>query len=242
MSGGLGSLGASVLGLVAGDFASSAGGIIAFGAISGGIGAELSDSNFWEGVVIGGIVAGLNHAMHSEQAQPDPPQEDDWVTKLINAFSGGAIDEARAILAFEATNPSFGEKMIFRTGLSLQNSTAETFGAKGLGAWGNYRGSALTVNNKGGKYLFNSWHKGTFPNKTQSVMYHYRKHGNGRTAVQYTKDAMKFFNKNKGLGQKVILKGGTQGIKIQTKQIINGKTQRSGGYWTSSGKIVTFWD
>lgn len=73
-------------------------------------------------------------------------------------------------------------------------------------------------------------------------MYHVGKHGNGRTTVQYTQDAMNFFNKNKGLGQNVILKEGTQGIKIQTKQIINGKTQRVGGYWTSDGKFVTFWD
>jgi len=94
----------------------------------------------------------------------------------------------------------------------------------------------------GGEFLFNTWHKGTFANRTQSVMYHVGKHGNGRTAVQYTQDAMSFFNKNKGLGQNVILKDGTQGIKIQTKQIINGKTQRVGGYWTSDGKLVTFWD
>lgn len=38
--------------------------MIAFGALSGGIGAELSGGNFWEGAVIGGVVAGLNHAMH----------------------------------------------------------------------------------------------------------------------------------------------------------------------------------
>ncbi len=53
---------------------------------------------------------------------------------------------------------------------------------------------------------------------------------------------MNFFNKNKGLGKNVILKDGTQGIKIQTKQIINGKTHRVGGYWTRDGKLVTFWD
>lgn len=39
-------------------------GTVAFGALSGGIGAELSGGNFWQGAVTGGIVAGLNHAMH----------------------------------------------------------------------------------------------------------------------------------------------------------------------------------
>lgn len=39
-------------------------GMIAFGAIVGGVGSELVGGNFWQGAVIGGIVAGLNHAMH----------------------------------------------------------------------------------------------------------------------------------------------------------------------------------
>ena len=93
-----------------------------------------------------------------------------------------------------------------------------------------------------GKYLSNSWHKGTFPNKMQSVKYHLGKHGAGRTATQYTKDAQSFFQANKHLGKEVILKDGTHGIKIQTKQIINGKTHRVGGYWTKDRRIVTFWD
>jgi hypothetical protein len=53
---------------------------------------------------------------------------------------------------------------------------------------------------------------------------------------------MNFFNKNKAFGQNMILKDGTQGIKIQTKQIINGKTRRVGGYWTRDGRMITFWD
>lgn len=73
---------------------------------------------------------------------------------------------------------------------------------------------AAKTSKSGGEFLFNTWHKGTFANRTQSVMYHLGKHGKGRTAVQYTQDAMNFFNKNKGLGQNVILKDGTQGIKI----------------------------
>jgi len=94
-----------------------------------------------------------------------------------------------------------------------------------------------------GKYLADNWHQGTFPNRMQSVRYHLAKHGKGRTAQQYTQDAMEFFQKNKHLGQKVTLKDGTAGIKIQTKIKIPGqKTQRIGGYWTQDGKLVTFWD
>ena len=45
-------------------FAQSTIGTVAFGALSGGVGAELSGGNFWQGAVTGGIVAGLNHEMH----------------------------------------------------------------------------------------------------------------------------------------------------------------------------------
>ena len=64
-----GSLGADVWGGAMKNFgyekfAESTVGTITFGALSGGIGAELSGGNFWQGAVIGGIVAGLNHELH----------------------------------------------------------------------------------------------------------------------------------------------------------------------------------
>lgn len=83
-SGALGSLGASAFGAVAGDFANKAVGQIAFGAVSGGIGAELSGGNFWQGAVIGGVVAGLNHAMHS--IKTDSPKD----IIVLNASEGAS--------------------------------------------------------------------------------------------------------------------------------------------------------
>nr|WP_234110717.1 RHS repeat-associated core domain-containing protein [Chryseobacterium sp. R2A-55] len=79
-----GSLGAAGFGAVAGDWAGKAGGQIFFGALSGGIGAELTGGNFWQGAVIGGIVAGLNHTMHEMDSSfddggddPKPKKNDD---------------------------------------------------------------------------------------------------------------------------------------------------------------------
>ncbi|WP_370901325.1 T6SS effector amidase Tae4 family protein [Chryseobacterium gossypii] len=63
-SGLFGSYGASAFSAVAGKFASSAVGVIASGAVLGGVGSELTGGNFWQGAAIGGVVAGLNHAMH----------------------------------------------------------------------------------------------------------------------------------------------------------------------------------
>ncbi|WP_460744696.1 RHS repeat-associated core domain-containing protein [Mariniluteicoccus endophyticus] len=94
-----------------------------------------------------------------------------------------------------------------------------------------------------GRYLNDTWHKATFENRTRSVQYHVNKHGNGRTAVQYTQDAMKFYAQNRSLGQSVTLRDGTAGVKISTKQALpGGGVRRVGGLWTKSGRLVTFWD
>ncbi|UIR55060.1 hypothetical protein LZQ00_12300 [Sphingobacterium sp. SRCM116780] len=65
----LGSLGAygwgqMMNGVGLAQFSQSTYGMIGFGALSGGIGAELTGGNFWQGAIVGGVVAGLNHAMH----------------------------------------------------------------------------------------------------------------------------------------------------------------------------------
>ncbi|MBL3545951.1 hypothetical protein JML65_00015 [Chryseobacterium sp. KMC2] len=65
----MGSLGATVWGkfmkeIHLDQLAQNVYGTIAFGAISGGIGSEFSGGNFWQGTIIGGIVAGLNHVLH----------------------------------------------------------------------------------------------------------------------------------------------------------------------------------
>ncbi len=82
------------------------------------------------------------------------------------------------------------------------------------------------------------WYKSTFDTVEDSMEYHLDKHGKGRGIEEYTQDAMEFYNQNKHLGEEVILKDGTEAIKIQTG---TGKN-KVGGYWTKDGKLVTFWD
>jgi len=50
-------------------FAQSTIGTVAFGALSGGIGAELSGGNFWQGAAIAGVVTLFNHMMHKQIAK-----------------------------------------------------------------------------------------------------------------------------------------------------------------------------
>jgi len=80
VAGALGCLGAAAWGkglalLGADKFADSVVGVIGFGALSGGVGSELSGGNFWQGVVIGGMVAGLNYAMHEMGDGPGPKKK-----------------------------------------------------------------------------------------------------------------------------------------------------------------------
>lgn len=94
-----------------------------------------------------------------------------------------------------------------------------------------------------GQYLFDNWHSATFPNRIQSTNYHVARHGNGRTAFEYTRDAQTFFARNRGLATQVTLRDGTLGLRIKTMVSVDGGGFRNvGGYWTADGRLVTFWD
>jgi len=88
-----------------------------------------------------------------------------------------------------------------------------------------------------GRFLFQSWYRATFPNRLQSLLYHWRKHGRaaGKTFEQYTREAAEFFVQNKSLATQVTLKDGTPGLLIRL-----GKGQ-PGGYFKPTGEVVTFW-
>ncbi len=89
-SGMFGSLGASGFGAVAGDFAKTAEGIVLSGAVLGGVGSELTGGNFWQGALIGGVVAGLNHVAHSGDMEPDNGYDKNG--KKINNDGGDMTD------------------------------------------------------------------------------------------------------------------------------------------------------
>jgi hypothetical protein len=92
----LGSLGASAFGEIAGEAANSTVGTIALGAAAGGIGSELTGGNFWQGALIGGVVAGLNHTLHMEKTATDNDDEyllnKDGSTKRIGSKGGDKTD------------------------------------------------------------------------------------------------------------------------------------------------------
>lgn len=85
--------GATMNGVGLDKFAKSTMGMVTFGAISGGVGAELSGGNFWQGAVTGGIVAGLNSAMHKIKTplgattDGNKPKEDSYIMKKLKEGS-----------------------------------------------------------------------------------------------------------------------------------------------------------
>jgi hypothetical protein len=90
-----------------------------------------------------------------------------------------------------------------------------------------------------GRFLSDSWHRATFPNKMQSVRYHWQKHvrdqGINKSFREYTQDAVDVFRQHRWAGQQITLKDGTPGLRIKT-----GKGQ-PGGIYTPDGRVVTFW-
>jgi len=63
--------------------------------------------------------------------------------------------------------------------------------------------------------------------------YHLSEHGDGRDALTYTNDALKFFSDNRQLAQQVTLRNGEAGLQIRAGS--------AGGYFNLSGRVVTFW-
>lgn len=149
-SGMFGSLGASGFGAVAGDFAKTAEGIVLSGAVLGGVGSELTGGNFWQGALIGGVVAGLNHAMH----EIDPPKGfkgKKWVDstgEYENNFDG----------SYKATGPN-GEKytLLEEVEVSANNySKILDDAANGIGISSDLKETAFNYAKKLGNDLTNT--------------------------------------------------------------------------------------
>gem|GEM_PF-1828088 len=87
--------------------------------------------------------------------------------------------------------------------------------------------------------ILKSWSKVNWRSVSSAVKYHYSKHvlnqGMRNNLMQYTDDALKFFNTNKHLGKEVMLRDGSMGMKIRL-----GPNQ-PGGIFTTDGRIVSFW-
>ncbi len=105
ISGALGSLAASGWASAIGKVGAANGGMIAFGALSGGIGAELSGGNFFKGFLQGGIVSGLNHSVH-EIYPPSQQKQDVDLDKVMSHYPGDENNQISSTDAYTQTGGS----------------------------------------------------------------------------------------------------------------------------------------
>lgn len=83
--------------------ANNALGMIAFGTISGGVGAELTGGNFWQGAVTGLVVSGLNHFAHQEDGPGDPPAKKQLTQDEIAQAEGWTNSEFKRLYELNET-------------------------------------------------------------------------------------------------------------------------------------------
>lgn len=149
-SGALGSYGAWGFGELFPKFSNSVAGMIGFGALAGGIGAEATGGEFWRGAIIGGTVAGLNHAMHQIQNKFSDAQ----LKKMYEVYKKSVEEYATPSEFYESIGGPLGE-WAKRAPDDFQNTCAARL-SKAL----NYGGFEIPKNVPGvylggdGKYYF----------------------------------------------------------------------------------------
>ena len=79
------------------------------------------------------------------------------------------------------------------------------------------------------------WDKGTFATRYGSLKYHYNKHANGLSPTQYTQYALDFVSFNSSSFKY------TFNFKFGNASWYFNNLFGVGGYFTSAGKIITFW-
>jgi hypothetical protein len=84
-------------------------------------------------------------------------------------------------------------------------------------------------------FVWKAWSKGTFAAKTDSILYHWQKHGNGRTLCEYTVDALRFWSTHRAHAV-----WGTWNARWAPSWKL--KIGAQAGYNTATGQILTYWD
>ncbi len=79
------------------------------------------------------------------------------------------------------------------------------------------------------RFVLDSWDRGTFYSIARTIMYHLDRHGRGRSAYQYTNDAITAWEMEKQ-NARLVYWGGRVVYRVRS------------GYYTLEGKILTFWN
>lgn len=102
--------------------------------------------------------------------------------------------------------------------------------------WGGRTAIAAAALHRAAAAVSQHWYRSTSNTAVASVKYHWQTHAQrfGISVDKYTQDALAFFQAHRGEAVVRTLNDGTQGLLIRT-------AAGPGGYFTSDGRIVTFW-
>lgn len=91
-------------------------------------------SSSGRGATTSAIVVGLNHLAHMEKVEVvnDPPKEEGWLMKLVNAFSGGAIDEFNMI--YSIRDIDYKDRAFILAGHFSKDARYEFMYGRGMGS------------------------------------------------------------------------------------------------------------
>ncbi len=131
-AGGLGSLGGSAFMMYGGRFASSTIGNYAFSGLAGGVGAELSGANFWEGAAIGLMTAGLNHL---QQGLTRPKFDDllaNYPTDPNNPMADMAGEDVYKLIGGQVLSEHNRDPNSYRNACALRTSRALNYAGTGI--------------------------------------------------------------------------------------------------------------
>ena len=155
-----------------------------------------------------------------------------------------------AAIALGAVNIAFGTAELQQhfTGNNWINNVGITGGLyTGLYIGANIASAAVSIggtaymNSSAGRLAYEiqqnakHWNKGTFNTRYASLKYHYNKHANGLTPTQYTQLALDFSAFNSSSFRY------TYNYKYGNASWYFNNMYGVGGYFTGSGKIITFW-
>ncbi|HEX8270914.1 MAG TPA: hypothetical protein VF581_13560 [Flavobacterium sp.] len=87
-----------------GKFSENIGGILTFGAISGGAGAAMTKGNFWQGAVTGLVVSGLNHAMHSQGDEDMGGKDETAIESTENGKKPFVVNKSKRTAYYKPEN------------------------------------------------------------------------------------------------------------------------------------------
>ncbi|MGB0757464.1 MAG: FG-GAP-like repeat-containing protein [Patescibacteria group bacterium] len=195
-----------------------------------------TEREFWSGFVQGGAQTAWDNVVQTVQAVAHPVQTLRQIGDSISYFG----DQWKGFIGDVANDPN----KVFTEAAQGYAITASEFSqlsdyeqglrggqiGLGFGAMVVSGGRSVVMTPK---QVLGSWRNVNKNSITETIKYHHRVHGAGRTISEYTQDGNSFYSKYKDQGRPHLLNNGETGLKIRVKE------NNYYGIYDSDGKQVS---